>query len=194
LRVLENGEVTPLQSKTAKFLDIRVLVATNKKLEDEVKKQRFREDLFFRIDELKIHIPPLRARQADIMPLAEHFLRIANIANSQPSENFNSEAQRLLCAYDWPGNIRELKNTVFMIAASGCKTIIRAEHLPLKIRNPIKTIAGDSSEVSLAVIEKKHIAVILQQTAFNYSKAAAILGISRSSLYRKMADFRLERK
>ena len=194
LRVLENGEVTPLQSKTPKFLDIRILVATNKKLEDEVKKQRFREDLFFRIDELKIHIPPLRARQADIMPLAEHFLRIANIANSRQSGSFDSEAQRLLCAYDWPGNIRELKNTVSMIAASGWKTIIRAEHLPLKILNPMKTAAKDSCEVSLAAIEKKHIAVILQQTAYNYSKASVILGISRSSLYRKMADFHLKRK
>lgn len=194
LRVLENGEVTPLQSKTPKFLDIRVLVATNKELEDEVKKQRFREDLFFRIDELKIHIPPLRARQADIMPLAEHFLRIANIANSRQSGSFDGEAQRLLCAYDWPGNVRELKNTIFMIAANGWKTIIRAEHLPLKILNPMKTAAGDSCEVSLAAIEKKHIAVILQQTAYNYSKASVILGISRSSLYRKMVNFHLEKK
>jgi DNA-binding NtrC family response regulator len=194
LRVLENGEVTPLQSKTPKFLDIRILVATNKKLEDEVKKQHFREDLFFRIDELKIHIPPLRSRQEDIMPLAEHFLRIANIANSQPNGNFDKEAQLLLCAYDWPGNIRELKNTVSMIAASGWKTIIRPEHLPLKILNPMKTAVVDSSEMSLAAIEKKHVSKILQQTAYNYSKAAVILGISRSSLYRKMADFHLERK
>ena len=194
LRVLENGEVTPLQSKTPQFLDIRVLVASNKELEEEVKKQRFREDLFFRIDELKIHIPPLRARQADIMPLAEHFLRIANIANSRQSGSFDDEAQRLLCAYDWPGNIRELKNTVSMIAASGWKTIIRAEHLPLKILNPIKTAAGGSCEVSLAAIEKKHIAIILQQTAYNYSKASVILGISRSSLYRKMVNFHLKRK
>jgi DNA-binding NtrC family response regulator len=194
LRVLESGEVTPLQSKTPKFLDIRVLAATNKELEAEVKKQRFREDLFFRIDELKIHIPPLRDRQADIMPLAEHFLRIANIANSRPSGHFNGEAQRLLCAYDWPGNIRELKNTVSVIAASGWKNIIRAEHLPMKILNPMKTAAADRFEESLAIIEKNHIAVILQQTAYNYSQAAVILGISRSSLYRKMADFRLEKK
>jgi DNA-binding NtrC family response regulator len=194
LRVLESGEVTPLQSKTPQILDIRVLVASNKELENEVKKQRFREDLFYRIDELKIHIPPLRDRKADIMPLAEHFLRIANIANSRQNVSFDGEAQRLLCAYDWPGNIRELKNTVSMIAASGWKTIIRAEHLPLKILQPMKTAANDSHETNLAAIEKKHIAVILEQTAYNYSKAAVILGISRSSLYRKMADFHLEKK
>ena len=81
-----------------------------------------------------------------------------------------------------------------MIAASGWKTIIRAEHLPLKILNPIKTSAVDSREVSLAAIEKDYIAKILQQSAYNYSKAAVILGISRSSLYRKMADYHLERK
>lgn len=194
LRVLENGEVTPLQGKTPKFVDIRVLVASNKDLEDEVKKQRFREDLFFRIDELKIHIPPLRDRQADIMPLAEYFLRIANIANARQIGSFDSEAQRLLCAYDWPGNIRELKNTISLIAASGWKTIIRAEHLPLKIFAPMKHTAGDSRDSSLAAIEKKHIAKILQQSAYNYSKTSLILGISRSSLYRKMADFHLERK
>jgi len=194
LRVLENGEVTPLQSNTSKFLDIRVLVASNKDLEVEVKKQRFREDLFFRIDELKIHLPPLRTRQADIMPLAEHFLRIANIANSQPSGSFTADAQRLLCAYDWPGNIRELKHTISMIAASGWKTIIRAEHLPLKILNPAKTVATENREANLAEIEKKHIAAILERTAYNYSKAAVILDISRSSLYRKMAGYHLERK
>lgn len=194
LRVLENGEVTPLQGKTPKFLDIRVLAATNKDLEEEVKKKRFREDLFFRIDELKIHIPPLRARQADIMPLAEHFLRIAHIANSRQSGIFNSEAQRRLCAYDWPGNIRELKNTVSMIAASGWKNIIRAEHLPIKILTPMKPSAHDNGALSLAAIEKNHIAAILQQTAHNYSKAAVILGISRSSLYRKMAVFHLDKK
>jgi DNA-binding NtrC family response regulator len=192
LRVLENGEVTPLQSKTPRFIDIRVLAATNKDLEGEVRKQRFREDLFFRIDELKIHIPPLRARQADIMPLAEHFLRIANIADSRPTGHFNNEAQNLLCAYDWPGNIRELKNTMAMITAGGWKNIIRAEHLPLKIANPAKTPARDRPGVSLEAVEKKHIAMILQQTAGNCTQASAILGISRSSLYRKMANFDLE--
>jgi transcriptional regulator of acetoin/glycerol metabolism len=81
-----------------------------------------------------------------------------------------------------------------MIAASGWKNIIRAEHLPLKILNPQKTSTGYNCEVSLTAIEKKHIVIILQQTAYNYSKASSILGISRSSLYRKMADFHLERK
>jgi two-component system, NtrC family, response regulator AtoC len=194
LRVLESGEVTPLQGKNPKFLDIRVLAATNKDLESEVKKQRFREDLFFRVDELKIHIPPLRDRQVDIMPLAEHFLRIANIANSQPGGQFNGEARRLLCAYGWPGNIRELKNTVSIITASGWKKIIRAEHLPVKILNPARIAAHDNREMSLATIEKNHIAAILQQTSYNYSQAAVWLGISRSSLYRKMADFDLEKK
>ncbi len=194
LRVMENGEVTPLQGKTTKFLNIRVLVASNKELEDEVKKHRFREDLFFRIDELKIHIPPLRARRTDIMPLAEHFLHINNIANSQQIGSFDREAQRLLRAYEWPGNVRELKNTVSMIAASGWKAIIHAEHLPLKIINPMKTASMADHESNLAVIEKKHIIKILEQTSCNYSKAAVILGISRSSLYRKMADFHLEKK
>jgi DNA-binding NtrC family response regulator len=194
LRVLESGEVTPLQSKTSNQLDIRVLVASNKELEDEVRQKHFREDLFYRIDELKIHIPPLRNRKPDIMPLADYFRRIANIANSLQIESFEPEAKRLLEEYAWPGNVRELKNSIFEIAASGRQTVIRAERLPLKIINQRKNCPESGREPSLVEIEKNHINRILRKTAYNYTQAAAILGISRSSLHRKMTEFRIEKK
>ncbi len=194
LRVLENGEITPLKSKTSLQVDIRVLAATNKDLEDEMQQKRFRADLFYRIDELKITIPPLRARKADIIPLADHFLNIANLANSRQITGISSEAQRLLTEYSWPGNVRELKNTIFKISASGHQEQIRPEHLPLKILHPKQTAVVEKHECSLAEMERNHIQRILRQTANNYTLAAETLGISRSSLYRKMNELCIRKK
>lgn len=194
LRVLENGEVTPLKSKDPVRVDIRVLAATNKDLEEEVRQKRFRADLFYRIDELKVQIPPLRERKADILPLADHFLRIANLANSTPASAIGGEAQRLLTDYSWPGNVRELKNTIFKVSASGHHALIRPEHLPVKIRHPEKSPGGEDRELSLAEIEIGHIQKILGRTGQNHTLAAEILGISRSSLYRKVQDWQKKSK
>lgn len=194
LRVLENGEVTPLKSKNPVRVDIRVLAATNKELEDEVRQKRFRADLFYRIDELKVHIPPLRDRKTDIVPLADHFLRIANLANSRPISGISVEAQHLLTNYTWPGNVRELKNAIFKISASGHHALIRPEHLPLKILQPGKIAGPDDRELSLAEIEIAHIQKVLRRTAQNHTQAAEILGISRSSLYRKITEWHKKKK
>ncbi len=193
LRVLENGEITPLKSKAAVQVDIRVLAASNKDLEEEVQRKCFRADLFYRIDELKITIPPLRDRKADIILLADHFLGIANLVNSRPTAAISPEARRLLIEYDWPGNVRELRNTIFKIAASGHSGQIGPEHLPLKFLHQRK-LDGVRNDHSLAEMERSHIQRILQQTNFNYTMAAETLGISRSSLYRKMAELRIRRK
>jgi DNA-binding NtrC family response regulator len=194
LRVLENGEITPLKSKSAVRVDIRVLAASNKDLEEEVQHGRFRADLFYRIDELKVHIPPLRERRADIGPLADHFLGIANLVNARGSDSLSAAARALLNAYDWPGNVRELKNTIFKIAASGLTGQILPQHLPLKFSHPRTPAAAQRREPSLAEIEKGHIQRVLQQSGFNYTRAAAILRISRSSLYRKLDELRMRRK
>jgi DNA-binding NtrC family response regulator len=194
LRVLENGEVSPLKSKSPVRVDIRVLVATNKELEDEVRHKRFRADLFYRIDELKIHIPPLRERKADIIPMANHFLRIANLADSRLTSGISDEAQRLLTEYAWPGNVRELKNTIFKISASGHHAMIRPEHLPIKILQPGKNAGNDERDLSLAEMEIGHIQKVLRQTAHNHTLAAGILGISRSSLYRKITEWQKRKK
>ena len=186
---MENGEVTPLKSKNPVHVDIRVLAATNKELDDEVKQKRFRADLFYRIDELKIHIPPLRKRKTDIIPLAEHFLRIANLANSRIVSGISPEAQRLLVEYAWPGNVRELKNTIFKISASGHHGLIRPEHLPVKILQSRENPGAGEGELSLAEIEIGYIQKILRRTSQNHTLAAEILGISRSSLYRKLSEW-----
>jgi two-component system response regulator AtoC len=194
LRVLENGEITPLKSKSAVRVDIRVLAASNKDLEEEVQRGRFRADLFYRIDELKVHIPPLRSRRDDIPPLADHFLGIANLVNPRRIDAISPQASALLVEYDWPGNVRELKNTLFKIAASGHTGPILPAHLPLKISHPKKAPALERRETSLAEMEKAHIQKILRQSGFNYTQAAVALRISRSSLYRKMAELHIRRK
>jgi two-component system NtrC family response regulator len=194
LRVLENGEVTPLKCKNPIRVDIRVLAATNKELEDEVRQKRFRADLFYRIDELKVQIPPLRDRKADIIPMAEHFLRIANIAGSRLISGISAKAQGLLTEYAWPGNVRELKNTIFKISASGHHGLIQPEHLPVKILQPGNFFNHGEHESSLSEMEISHIQKVLQQTAMNHTAAAEILGISRSSLYRKLTEWKKKNK
>ena len=191
LRVLESGEVTPLKGTRPVKSDVRIIAATNKDLEKEVQAGRFREDLFYRIDLLKIHIPPLRQRTEDILPLAAHFIRIANIANSRRIEGIAPEAGRLLCQYPWPGNVRELKNTIFKISVTSQQNEIRPEHLPLNILNNASAGIEGTEELRLDHLEKNHIRKILAMANFNHKKAAAMLGISRSSLYRKLKEHEL---
>jgi len=187
LRVLEQAEVTPLKSKTPTPVNIRVLAATNKDLEEEVQQKRFRAALFYRIDQLKIVIPPLRERREDILPLAEHFLAIANLVNPRRITGIEPEAQRLLTRYDWPGNVRELKNAIFKISASGHAGPIRPEHLPLKFLNPSRGQPTAGRQPSLEEVTRNHMRDVLRQCDYKYAAAARILGISRTSLYRKVA-------
>ncbi len=164
LRVLEDGEITPLKGRKAVRVDIRVLAATNKDLEEEVQQKRFRADLFYRIDELKIQVPPLRDRRDDIIPLVDHFLGIANLVNPRRITGIFPEAQRLLTRYDWPGNVRELKNTIFKISASGRSGQIGPEHLPLKLLHAKKAPGGSARLPSLAEITGRHMEDVLRQS------------------------------
>jgi len=194
LRVLEDGEITPLKGRKAIRVDIRVLAATNKDLEEEVQQKRFRADLFYRIDELKIQVPPLRARREDIMPLVDHFLGIANLVNPRRITGISPEARRLLTGYEWPGNVRELRNTIFKISVSGRSGLIGPEHLPLKLLHPKKAPCGSGRQPSLAEITSRHMEDVLRQSNYKYSLAAKVLGISRTSLYRKMAESSSKKK
>jgi DNA-binding NtrC family response regulator len=193
LRVLENGEITPLKSKSPVQVDIRILAATNKDLEEEVQQKRFRADLYYRIEQLKILVPPLRERREDILPLADHFLGIANLVNPRRITGISAEARRLLTGYDWPGNVRELRNTIFRISASGSSGQIGPEHLPLKLLHT-KKAGQPGRQPSLAEISNHHMQDVLSQTNYKYAQAAKILGISRTSLYRKMAELRIRKK
>ena len=192
LRVLESGEFSPLKSTKLKTINVKIIAATNKDLEEQVRKGNFREDLYYRIEQIKIHIMPLRERKKDIPLLADHFLQIANIAHSKQVEGINKEAQRLLKNYFWPGNVRELKNTINEIVTFISDSRIRLEHLPAKILNQLDTAKHEGNISTLKEIEKDQIVKVLESTNYNIQKSAKLLGISRPSLYKKIKDYSIE--
>lgn len=201
LRVLENKEITPLKEVETISVDVRVLAATNRDLIAEVKAGKFREDLYYRINTLSLHLPPLRERPEDIVPLAEHFLSIANIIGSSRVEQIEPAAKALLQAYKWPGNIRELKNLLMELTALAEDEIIRAEDLPSRFHGggsagaepfveESELIAADTT-MSLRDVEMRHILSVLKKHGNNYTKCAEVLGLARSSLYRKIDEYGL---
>lgn len=200
LRVLENKEITPLKEVESISVDVRVLAATNRDLLGEVKAGRFREDLYYRINTLNLHLPPLRERSEDIIPLAEHFLQIANIIGSTSVESIDTSARKLLVAYPWPGNIRELKNLFMELTALAEDEVIRAVDLPSRFHHPVDSGAnGDEAasigdpNLSLREVEMQHILTVLKKYGSNYKKCAEVLGLARSSLYRKLDEYGLNK-
>ena len=191
LRVLESGEVYSLKSRQPKKLDVRVVVASNRDLGQMVESNLFREDLFYRVEQIRINIPPLRDHPEDIMLLAENFLRSAQITYGKEINGFSREAVEHMTSYHWPGNVREVKNTIFEIITFIDEKEIKGHHLPTKIRN--RTVQDHRKTKTLKDIEKEHIRTVLSQTGFNIRKAAGLLGITRPSLYRKITEFELKR-
>jgi two-component system, NtrC family, response regulator len=189
LRTLDSGEISPLKSTRHRKVNVRVIAATNKNLEEQIQLNRFREDLFYRIDELKLHVPPLRERQEDILPLAAYFLSIANIANSKRVTGFHPKVETSLINYPWPGNVRELKNCINEMAALISGSLIKPEHLPAKLLNRQPAGITKDGEFELKVLEKNHIIRVLKMTGFDYHKTYGLLGISRATLYRKLQEY-----
>ncbi len=199
LRVIQEGDFIPVGATRAKKVDIRFVAATNKNLEKEVAEGRFREDLYYRLNVISIPLPPLRERKEDIEPLARHFLRKYNQRMNKEVDRFTREALDLMLGYSWPGNIRELENVVeraVILARSG---VVTTDHLPMWKRTVASTAAtGPASApppdqlVSLENVEREHIRQTLARTGFHKSRTAEILGISRKTLDRKIAEFGLK--
>ncbi len=193
LRVLESGEITPLKGTSPLRVDVRVIAATNKNILKEVRKGNFRQDLYYRIEESLLRVPPLRERKRDIAVLAQHFIRIANIAGSKHISGLAPETLRMLTTYHWPGNVRELKNTVKKIAAQMKGGIIQPFHLTATIRDNSVQSLNKRPELLLKSVEKQHILKVLRLTGRNYKQSARALGISRATLYRKLNEYDAER-
>ncbi|HSG06073.1 MAG TPA: sigma 54-interacting transcriptional regulator, partial [Nitrospiria bacterium] len=196
LRVIEEREIRPVGSDKAIPVDIRIVVATNRDLWKEVEAGRFRKDLFFRINVAKIMLPPLRERKEDIPLLCQYFLDTFRKIHRHSVRGFSDEAMRLLQTYDWPGNIRELKNSMesSVMVATEDKLVIR--NLPptlqeYAIRHPDEVLAKPVRMNPVNSFEKKHILEILNRCNGNKSMAAAELGLSRRSLYRRLGKFGL---
>ncbi len=173
-------------------VDIRIVAATNKDLDAEVRAGRFRSDLYFRLKVVSIHLPPLRDRDDDILLLARHFLAEFAQKFQKAFTDIAPDAIPLLSTYRWPGNVRELRNLIERAALLEDGELLEVEHLPRELTG--RRVAGDSDIASptLAQIEADHISEVLRLTAGNKSRAARILGISRQGLIEKLRRLRLE--
>lgn len=194
LRVIQERQVFRVGGSKAVPLDIRFTSATNKDLEYEVRSGRFREDLFFRLKVVVIRTPPLREREEDIMLLADHFLRHYGRLYDKSLEGFDRQAIDILTRYSFPGNVRELEHMVCSAVALSEQKWIRPQDLPDDLRMmEISPISCDEL-TSLAQQEKAHIIRILEATNYNKVRAAGILGIPRTSLWRKIKKFGIDDK
>jgi two-component system, NtrC family, response regulator AtoC len=194
LRVLQEHEIRRVGGTEPIPLDVRVIAATNKDLESLVNAGRFREDLFYRLNVVTVHLPPLRQRQEDIPLLANHFLRKYSEANHKLITHITPEAQELLCSYDWPGNVRELEHGIERAVTLTMNNCLLPEDLPPKLQRPVSPPRlGDSQPLlSLEELEKQHIQAVLRATQGNKKRAAQILGINRRSLYRIAQRYSLD--
>ena len=186
LRVLQEHEIRRVGGTEPIPLDVRVIAATNKDLESVVNAGRFREDLFYRLNVVTVHLPPLRQRQEDMPLLANHFLRKYSEANHKLITHITPEAMELLCSYDWPGNVRELEHGIERAVTLTMNNCLLPEDLPPKLQRQIhpQRLGGSQPLLSLEELEKQHIQAVIRATQGNKKRAAQILGINRRSLYR----------
>lgn len=183
LRVLETGDVQRVGSSKLRRVDVRVLSATNAKLEEGVTSGTFREDLLYRLNTVEIHLPPLRDRREDIVPLALHFLRKVAKRYGRELDGLSREAQEALMRHAWPGNVRELEHTMERAVLMSRGREIMAADLVLRRR---EDGSGHMEELTLDEAERVLIEKALDRYSGNVSKAADALGVSRSALYRRL--------
>lgn len=188
LRVIQEQEISKVGSLQKIKVDVRIISATNKELQKEIREGKFREDLFYRINVFPIHVPPLRERRDDIIPLAHYFLKKFNLQKKKNSTKFSEEAIRYLERYDWPGNVRELKNAVerAMVTCEG--NVIGLHDLSFD-NHEFQQKISPNEEGTLAELEKKEITKVLQQFDGHKSKTAEYLGINRKTLRDKIRKY-----
>ena len=196
LRVIQEHEIKRVGGTETTKIDARIVAATNKNLEELVTEKKFREDLFYRLNVVSIHLPALRDRTDDIPLLADHFLRKYAAENERPISRISSEALDLFLRYQWPGNVRELENIIERAVTLSQHSIILPEDLPWRIRVEPAEIRTASlpTQISLIDLEKLYIKKVLEETGGNKKKAADILGIDRRTLYRMAARYGISLK
>jgi two-component system response regulator HydG len=194
LRALQEREVIPVGATEAVPVDVRVVAATNRDLEDEIRRGRFRSDLYYRLNVIALRMPALRERVDDIPLLAEYFLQTLARDGSDP-KRLTEETLELLLAHEWPGNVRELQNALERAAVVASGEEIRPEHLPERVREaPPAALASTAPppNPTMEVIEQAYIQWVLQAENGNKTRAAEVLGIDPSTLYRKLNRYGLE--
>ena len=188
LRVLQDKEVCMVGSNKTRKVDVRILAATNKDLQDQVKKGLFREDLFYRLNVITIVIPPLRERGDDILLLANHFLTQYADESGKPTPRFSDQALQSLRSYNWPGNVRELENIIHRLVVMTDGDCIDVRDLPSLMRFSALWKTGFNR--TLAEVESEYITNVLASVDGNKTRAAEILGIDRKTLREKLKKIR----
>jgi two-component system nitrogen regulation response regulator NtrX len=189
LRALEEQRFEPVGAHESVQVDVRVVAATAKNLEDEIGKGNFREALFYRLNVIPFHVPPLRERREDIPALAQHFLAEFTRAYGRKAKELTPQAFELLQEYHWPGNVRELRNLIERTVILHPQARIDARHIPLQARKPAAEKSGErygSLQDVREAAERDYILKKLEEAGGNVSRAAELLGLERSNLYRKM--------
>lgn len=188
LRVLQEREYRPVGSTRAVKVDMRVIAATWRDLPAAVEAGKFRQDLFYRLNVVSMPIQPLRKRRSEIPALVDYFLQRSGTRNCF----FSQEALLKLCNYDWPGNVRELGNVVQRVAALADGPVFTSRDLPEEFNAIRKADSPNGQVMTLADLEKSHILKTLEDSGGDKSGAAYLLGISRSTLFRKLKDYGVE--
>jgi two-component system nitrogen regulation response regulator NtrX len=212
LRILQEQKFERVGGTQTISVDVRVVAATNKDLKSEIQRGAFREDLYYRLNVVPFHIPPLRDRKEDITPLADHFLRHFSQTHGRKPRLLSNEGQRVLMDYPWPGNVRELKNLVERlviltpeaeegreISAAMLLSHLEEDARPLRdegsmTEHPAEDGGAHGRKLrdARAEFEKEFILKTLKENDWNVSKTAAVLGVERSHLHRKMKGFGIE--
>jgi two-component system response regulator AtoC len=184
LRALEEKKITRIGSNEEIQVDVRIIAATNKNLRTLIEQEKFREDLYYRLNVVTIDLPPLRSRREDILPLAEHFLKKYAKQNNRPVKSFSPEVVEFMLNYDWRGNVRELENMIERgVVLSKDKSITLTE-FPQEL-----TSLAPAEGKTLEALEKNHILKVLEETGGNIVRTAKILGIHRMTLYNKLKKY-----
>ena len=189
LRAIEQKAVTRVGDNRSRPVNIRIVAATNRDLDQAIEEGSFREDLYFRLNVVRITIPPLRARPEDIPPLVEHFVGLYNEQLNRQCPGFSSEAVQMLCANHWRGNVRELENIVERALIFSGESMISADQLAGALgRVPAPQVTSVPLRDALREFERQHLIKVLERYGHNKAEAAEALGIGLSSLYRKIEE------
>jgi len=200
LRFLQTGEFERVGDTETMKVDVRVIAASNRNLEEIIKKGEFREDLYYRLNVISIDVPPLRERKVDIPLLVGHFIDKYNKTHNKKIRGLDREVMDIFMAYNWSGNIRELENTIERAMILTAKDIITKDALPENFQKQdnfvgvVKSSNGSLLREALKDPEKEIILKALEDNAWNRQKTSEVLGINRTTLYNKMKKYNLLKK
>ncbi len=195
LRAIQEREVIPVGATQAVAVDVRIIAATNRDLEEEISRGAFRSDLYYRLNVIQLHLPPLRERREDIAVLANYFLARGSEKAGAPPLTLADETMAMLGEYEWPGNVRELENALERAAVVANGSVIGPANLPERVREARSPRLGaqeSPANPTMEVVERAYILWVLKSEGGNKTRAAEVLGIDPSTLYRKLNRYGID--